>query len=57
MLVQGWNPRKVVTPATYPELTAAIRALGLTATGDEVAQAVTRLYPNGHLLRHTMAHQ
>lgn len=42
-------PRKIVTPTReqYPEVTAAVRALGLTTTGDQVAQAVKSLYPNG----------
>lgn len=41
------RPRKAVTPTRYPDVLAAVRALGLAATGDEVAQAVKSLYPNG----------
>jgi hypothetical protein len=44
------KPRKIVTPTReqYPDVTAAVRALGLTTTtNDEVTQAVKHLYPNG----------
>jgi hypothetical protein len=44
------KPRKTVTPkpkVQYPEVLAAVRALGLAVTSDEVAQAVKSLYPNG----------
>jgi hypothetical protein len=45
------KPRKAVTPKAkepqHPEVLAAVRALGLTATSDEVTQAVKHLYPNG----------
>jgi hypothetical protein len=43
------KPRKIVTPTReqHPEVMAAVRALGLTTTGDEVALAVRHLYPNG----------
>jgi len=44
-------PRKPVTPKPkeqHPEVLAAVRALGLTATtSDDVAQVVRHLYPNG----------
>jgi hypothetical protein len=43
--------RNAVTPKPkeqYPEVLAAVRALGLTAsTGHEVTQAVKHIYPNG----------
>ncbi len=42
------KPRKTVTlKPQYPDVLAAVRALGLAATSDEVAQAVKSLYPNG----------
>ena len=49
------RPSKPIRKATkskskdqYPEIRAAVQALGLTtATGDDVAQAVQHLYPNG----------
>jgi hypothetical protein len=43
------RPRKIVTPTReqYPDVAAAVRALGLTATSDEVTKAVKSLYPNG----------
>ena len=43
-------PRKPVTPKPreqHPEVLAAVRALGLTATTSDVTQAVKHLYPNG----------
>jgi hypothetical protein len=43
------KPRKIVTPTKeqYPDVAAAVRALGLTTTSDEVTKAVKSLYPNG----------
>jgi hypothetical protein len=43
------KPRKVLTPTReqYPDVTTAVRALGLTTTGDQVTQAIKHLYPNG----------
>lgn len=48
---QSKPTRKISKPKpknSYPEVTAVVQALGLTAvTGDQVAQAVRALYPNG----------
>ncbi|HEX2922900.1 MAG TPA: hypothetical protein VHS28_02595 [Chloroflexota bacterium] len=44
-------PRSPQTPTTqrqgYPEITAAVRSLGLQATDGQVASAVTAVYPGG----------